>query len=75
MGPFYQPLWPAGHGFRFHDDENLPPETPKDCPEESAQGIECWPRAFAFEDSALLTKREDLKSRIGGTRKKTVIAA
>jgi hypothetical protein len=59
---------PADDRFRFHDDENLAPagpQTPKGRPEQSVEGAERRPRALSFEDSDLLAKREDLKSRIG----------
>ena len=59
---------PADDRFRFHDEENLAPagpETPKSRPEQSVQGTELGAPAFSFEDSDLLAKREDLKSRIG----------
>jgi hypothetical protein len=40
---------------------------PKGRPEEPVHGMECWPRTFSFQDSDLLAKGEDLKSRIGPT--------
>jgi len=58
---------PAGYGFRLDDNENFAParpETTKGSPEQAVERTECRSRALSFENRDLLTKCEDLKSRI-----------
>jgi hypothetical protein len=64
---------PADYGLWFHDEENIAPagpDVPKRGPEESVEGMQLWPRAFAFEDSDLLPEGEDLKGRVGTAAEK-----
>ena len=59
---------PADYRFWFHDNENLAPvrpEAPKRGPEQSVEGTKRRTRALSFENSDLLTKGENLQSRIG----------
>ena len=63
---------PADYGLGLEDDEDVSPVGPamtKGYPEESVQGVHCWPRPFAFEHGKLLPKCEDLDSNVTATAK------
>ena len=61
---------PADEGFGLHDDQDVGPTGPEAAeggPEEPVQGIQGWPRPFAFEHGDLLSEGEDFEGRIGPT--------
>ena len=61
---------PADDGLGLHNDEDVGPAGPKAAegrPEESVQGVQCWPRPFALEHSDLLSEGEDFEGGIAST--------
>jgi hypothetical protein len=40
------------------------PEMAQGCPDQTVQGVQCWPGPFAFEHGNLLPEGEDFKSRV-----------
>jgi hypothetical protein len=63
---------PADNGGGPHDDEGVcppRPEAPEGRPEETVQGLQCWPRSLAFEHRDLLSQGEYLQSDFAATSK------
>ena len=64
---------PADDRLGLHDEEDVGPvglKAAEGRPEEPVQGVQCWPRPFAFEHGDLLSEGEDFESGVAATAEK-----